>query len=356
MDLTLDFEKIWQEYGMDELENSICSLFPEYRIDMDEVFYKILSGNIFGAMKDVFGGLLTGISNELASQKNTFLWLLVFGIGAVLISNFIKVFDEHEVADIGFYFSYLCISAILFRCFGSTVDTAGRALENIVSFIRAFVPAYFLSVGLSAGSITAKCGYEVVVFTIYLVEHILFLLILPLIKIYVLLVLVSGLWSEERLNLMISGLEKIIRFLQKACFSVVAGLSAMQSMITPSLDAAKSGVLKKAISAVPGVGDVADGVVDVVLASSVVIKNSIGFLLLLFLILVTVLPMVKILFTGLLIRTAAAILSIVSDKRIIRCTDNVGNGSNLLFRTVGLSSLMFMITVSVAAFTTNRGF
>lgn len=36
------------------------------------------------------------------------------------------------------------------------------------------------------------------------------------------------------------------------------------------------------------------------------------------------------------------------------CADRVGNAGRLLFQTVGTSFLLFMITISVAAFTTNR--
>ncbi|MDE6064244.1 MAG: stage III sporulation protein AE [Lachnospiraceae bacterium] len=57
-----------------------------------------------------------------------------------------------------------------------------------------------------------------------------------------------------------------------------------------------------------------------------------------------------------MLKAAAALLGVVSDKRITACTDRVGCGGQLLFKTTGTSLLLFMITISIAAYTTNRGF
>ena len=353
MEETFDLEKIWQEYGMKEWENTINSLFPGSHYKLEDIFVKVISGDIFGAIKDGLGGITEVIFGDIISQKNTFVFLLILCLGAVLITTLMKAFAEQEVAQFGFYFTYLCTTAILFRCFNSVINIAQTGLENIV---RAFVPAYFLSIGISAGAITAKCGYEIVLFTIYLVEHMLLLFILPLIKVYVLLSLLNGLWPEEKLKYLIAGVEKLVVALQKLCFSVVAGLSALQSMVTPSLDTANKGMVKKIVASIPGVGDVTDNVVDIVLASSLAIKNSLGFLLLMFLLLVTVLPLIKVVVTYVWLELTASLLSIVGDKRIVNCIRQVGTGSNLLFRTIGLSAFLFMISIAVLAFTTNRGF
>ena len=67
-------------------------------------------------------------------------------------------------------------------------------------------------------------------------------------------------------------------------------------------------------------------------------------------------PLVKILVLSFLLKAAAAFLGMVSDKRLTACTDKVGNGGQLLFKTVGTSVLLFLVTISIAVHTTNRGF
>lgn len=352
----LSLEEIWKQYGMDGLQQELDGLFAQPGISLAELFQRILSGDVLGAITDTISAAVDGMAAGLGSLKQVLVWLLVLGIAATLISHFIEIFDSHQVADLGFYFLYLSIAAVLLKCFLSSAAEAAETMEKLVAFIRIFIPAYFLSVGVAAGTVTAAAGYQVVLLLIYLVEQVLLTLVLPLIYSYVLLAVVNGLWIEEKLAMLVDCMEKAIRFLLKASLGLVTGLSALQSMITPAIDSVKATTMQKAVSAIPGVGDMADGVVDVVVGSAVVIKNSIGLVMLLLLVALAAAPLLKLLLTAALLKAAAAFLGIVSDRRVTTCTDRVGCGSRLLFQTVGTAMLLFFISVSVAAYTTNRGF
>ncbi len=354
--MSVDISKIWEDYQIGALEDQLASLFPTKNFRLEDMFTQILSGDILGGIFNAIKTAIGDIAAEINSIREIFVWIVVLGIVAALIAHFIEIFDNHQIADIGFYFTYLLMTVILMKSFLSAAAVASTTIQNIVSFIQAFVPAYFLSVGVATGSMTAITGYQLIILIIYMVEHVLLTFILPLIYSYVLLSLINGLWIEERLVLLIEGMEKAISFLLKVSLGLVTGASVFQSMITPAIDSVKATTLQKTIAAIPGVGDVADGVVEVVLGSAVVIKNSIGLVMLILLIMIAVVPLIKILVIACLLKLAAAFLGVISDKRITTCTDKVGNGSQLLFKAVGTSLLLFMITISVAAYTTNRGF
>ena len=80
-----------------------------------------------------------------------------------------------------------------------------------------------------------------------------------------------------------------------------------------------------------------------------VIRNSIGVLLLLLLIAACAVPLLQILLTAVFIKGAAAFMGIVSDKRVTNCTDRMGNAGMLLFRTAGTAMLLFLITLALLA-------
>ncbi len=354
--MEIDIEQVWDEYQLYTLEEQLENLFPADKWSVKEMFSDIISGDILGGISNTIQMVIDGLVGEVASLRTVFIWILVLGIVAAVISHFIGIFDNHQVADIGFCFTYLCMMGVLIKCFMTTMTVASEAMANIVNFIRVFVPAYFLSVGVATGTLTSTVGYQLMILIIYMVEHVLTTLVLPLISSYVLLAVVNGLWTEEKLGLLAEGIEKAIRFLLKAAIGIVTGISAFQSMITPAIDSVKATALHKTIAAIPGIGDAADGVMDVVLGSAVLIKNGIGVVLLLLLIGVAAVPLCKIFIMSFLMKVAAAVLGVVSDKRIVSCTDKVGNGSRLLFKTAGTALLLFMITISIAAYTTNRGF
>ena len=143
--------------------------------------------------------------------------------------------------------------------------------------------------------------------------------LIPLIYSFVMLSVVNGIWIEEKLSFLIELLEKIIGWVLKGALGAVTGIGIFQALITPVVDSARNSVLRKFISAIPGVGAAAEGVTDLILGSAVVIRNGIGVVLLLLLLLLCVIPLIKIGVIAGLLKCAAAFMGIVSDKRLTAC-------------------------------------
>lgn len=354
--MTIQLDKVWEDYELGGLEQKLQELFPSSPPDLEGLLQRLLRGDILGCISDSIRMVIDGFIADFGSLKQIFIWILVLGIIAALLSHFIEIFDNHQIADIGFYFTYLLMIIILMKCFMESASVASSTMGRIVEFIQVFIPAYFLSIGVAQGSLTASAGYQILILIIYVVENILVRLVLPFIYCYVLLSVVNGLWIEERLAMLVESMEKGIKFLLKSLLGMVIGISALQSMVTPAIDSVNTGILRKVVGAIPGIGDAADGVMETVVGSAVILKNSLGTILLLLLIVMAAVPLLQILVTACLLKVAAGLLGVVSDKRITACTNKVGCGSELLFKTVGTAVLLFLITISIAAYTTNRGF
>lgn len=353
--MTMDFSRMWQEYDLGTLEQKIDGLFPSYSFDFETIFSRILQGDILGAIGNALESVAGNLGMQMSGIRETLVWILALGILAAVVTHFVDLFENHQIADISFYFIYLLLITILLRCFQEAAFVTVQTLEDLVTFIQIFIPTYLLSVGVATGPATASAYYSLMLVLIYLVQKLLLTLILPCIYGYVFLSVVNGIWIEERLTLLIDFLEKGIRLLLKVSLGVVTGIGVFQSMITPALDSVKASALQKAVSAIPGVGNVADGVVDVILGSAAVIKSSIGVVMLILLLAVCAAPLIKIFIIAALVKLAAALLGVISDRRLTFCADKVGNGSALLLRTAGTAMVLFLIAVSVAAFTTGRG-
>lgn len=356
MDISFSMEDIWQEYGMDRLQERIGELFPGFSISLEGLLDQILTGDLLGVMTGLFQSVIDGLGAQLSGFKNILIWLLVLGIVSALMSYFADIFDKHQISDLSFYVMYLLMTAVLLQCFEQAAATAVQAMENVVLFIQLLVPTYLLTVGVAAGTTTVSASYQLVLLLIYGVENILVAGVIPLVYSYCMLAIVNGIWIEQKLSMFMELLAKAIRAVLKAAVGAVTGVSVFQAVITPVMDSVKSSALQKAISAIPGVGNAADGVVELVTGTAVVIKNSLGVVLLILLLALCAAPMIKMCLIACLLKAAAALMGIVSDKRLSNCTDKVGEGSMLLIRTAGTAVLLFLITISIVATATNRGF
>lgn len=354
--MEIEVGQVWQDYDLAEVSAKLNDLFPEYTFDLEVLVEKLLSGDFMGALSSVLDAVLGGSIHHFWGMKNILVWILLVGITASLLTYFVDLFENRQVADISFYFVYLLFITLLLRCFQEAAVITTGAIDSLVAFIKLFVPAYVVSVGAATGTGTATAYYGILLGVIYLIQNLLLNIVVPGVYGYVLLSVINGIWPEEKLSVMVTLLEKGIRMLLKVSLGAVMGVSVLQSMITPVIDSAKASSIQKMVSFIPGVGTTADGMLDIVLGSALIIKNSIGVIMLLLLIGVCAIPIFKICVVAVMLKVAAALLGIISDKRLVTCTDKVGSGSVLLLKTAGTAFALFFLIISVTAITTNRGF
>lgn len=334
--------------GMDE---GIKSLFPEVQIDAGELLRLILDGKTAEAGKELFSQIKGSLRGEVQNIRRIFLYLLVLGVLSALFSGFSDLFSGQQIAQAGFYFLYLFLMVVLTGAFLMAAEVAAKAVENIVLFVKLFIPAYFTAAGTAGGETAAVCYYQLMLLAVYFVEGFVSGVLLPLVYSYVLLALLNGVWAEEKLALLLDLMKKGIGAALKLSLGAVTGLSLVQSVIVPVADRLKISALRKTVSSIPGIGNAAEGVAELMLGSAVLLKNSIGVLMLLLLLLSCLLPLLRILLVTGAVKLGAAIAGIVSDKRFSGCADRVGEGCLLLLRCVFTSMALFIIVIAVAAYT-----
>ncbi len=350
----MELQSIWQDYGLDKLQAGMQTLFPEYNISLTTLLEIIMEGDVLGALEYLIQSSIAGMTGQLFGMKNILVWLIVLGVVSALLTHFAEIFDKHQIADLSFYYIYLLFSTVLIKCFVQAAQIAVEAMENIILFVELLVPTYLVAVGVATGTTTVSAYSQLLVLLIYGVEKVLLGCVIPMIYCFIVLIIVNSIWAEEKLALLIELLEKGVGWILKAAMGAVTGVSVFQAVITPMIDSVKKTSLQKVLSVIPGIGNAADGVVELTTGAAVVIKNSIGIVLLILLLLLCAAPLLQIFVTALLFKGAAAVMGIVSDKRITACANRVGDAGMLLFRTTMSAMLLFLIIIGIVATTVGK--
>ena len=76
----MDLSIVWQDYGLDRLQEGMNTLFPQKSLSLEQLLGKVISGDIVGALSELFAGSISGFQAQLAGMKNILVWLLVLGI------------------------------------------------------------------------------------------------------------------------------------------------------------------------------------------------------------------------------------------------------------------------------------
>lgn len=329
-----------------EIQDSVDEILGENFQFRDTVSELIRGGQPF-TPETFLEAVLEQFRESWRTEKNLLFSILVLGIAAALLSNFSNIFRNQQIAEVSFEITYMLLFLLLLKVFTGAAQITAVVLNGIREFMQALVPAFFLSVTMASGGATALVFYQFLLSLIYLLEWLMERSMLPLIQVHVILVFINHLTKEEYLSQLSELVTKAAGWVLKSILALVVGFNAIQGLLAPAIDALKTTAFSRAAQMIPGIGNIAGSVTDVILGSAVLIKNGIGVAALVALAILCLTPLVKLGVLILLLKVAAALLQPVSDKRMVGCVDGVGEGVRLLFQVVFTTAVLFMLTIVV---------
>ena len=354
--MNMDFSSLYEQYDFSSMEDKFEALFPAWDMSFKEFIIEVTNGNgmetVAGCAKEIVN-LLTA---ELDAVRFVCATLLLIGIISAVFMNFSGIFPNQQIGNFGFKFTYLIMIIFLTKVNTEVFAVAKMGMDSCISFLQVFLPCYFIVVGTAGGSATAFGFYQVFLIGVYMVEQVLVNLILPLISCYMLLCIMNGIWEEERLSLFIRIVKNGVRTFLKVLLTLAVGSGLFQSSITPVIDTVKMNAMKKTVEIIPGVGELADGSIQVLLGMSVLLKNALGIGFVILLLFICAIPIIKVFLFMIVIKGTAALIGLSADRRITGCANAFGDGIMLLLQTMITAVMFFLILVLIVTFTANRGF
>lgn len=340
-------EKLLENLELQQMQEAINELLGEQTFHLQDFLEGILRGEQEVSKKQAVSFIKELLLSTLVMDRQALSQVFLLVLAAALFVNFTEVFGNGQTGEVSFYIVYMMLSVILIHSFSGISQGIAEKLEELILFMKALMPSYFLAVTASSGSATAMVFYEMVMGVIYLIQVVLLKFVIPGIHVYVLLEMINYLHKEEVLSHMAELMQTILEWTLKTCTGVMIGMQLVQNMISPALDSLKRNMIGKTAAAIPGVGNVINGVTEVALGTAVLIRNSLGVIGILVLLILGLPPVVKIGFTTLVYKFLAALVQPVSDKRMVGCLFTVGEGCRLLMKVLLMTELLFMITIAI---------
>lgn len=314
---------------------------------------ELLSGNGRETVRRALKIMKETLTGQVAHGSQLAGQLLALGLIGAVFANFSNIFTSSQISETGFFMTYLLAFTILAAGFSGSISIAKEVLEKQMEFLKALVPAYFLTVAWAGGSLSSVAWYEVVLFLISAVQWLYISLLVPVTRIYILLVMAGHITKEDMLSKLTDLLRTAVQWGTKSLIGLVLGFQVIQGMVLPYADSVKSAGVVKLLQVIPGIGQGAGAVTKLVLGSGVLIKNTMGAAAVVILLLVSLVPIIKLAILLLLYRGVAAVMQPVCDKRLVACISSVADGQKLLLGLVTSSLLLFVITIALICASTN---
>lgn len=343
-----------EQLAVDEMNESLNELFPEEKIEFEEVVKDVLDGKLELSADLVNQIIKDQVGYAFRVNKDTLGHMLVLVILSALFTNFSQMFQNKQIGEIGFYVVYMLMITLALNSFGTAIVWTEEGISHLISFMKALFPIYFLAVAVAKGSVSSVAFYNIALLLIFLVEILIAKILIPIIQVYIMIRFLDCLTEEEYLSKLSELMETGMSWILKVLLGLVIGLNTIQGLIAPAIDSVKRSAVTRGAEAIPGIGDALGGMAEVVLGTAVLVKNGIGVAGALFCIAICIVPVTQIGILTVLYKLSAALIQPVSDKRMVQCLSNIGEGCQILLKLIFTIAVLFLLTIAIVAATTGR--
>lgn len=343
------------DFDYDEIQEVIDGvLSANNKISFEDYVMNLFRGDKELSFTSILNDIKNSIINEVKSNVGILTSLISIAVIAAVFTNFSYAFQNNQVAETGFYVTYLLLFSVITASFIAASKIAAETISAVLSFMKALVPTYFMAVAFSSSAGTSAVYYQATLFLITFVDMLLIKLIIPLINIYLIVTMANNLSKEDLLSKLSDLIILVTKWTLKTMLAVVVGFNSLQGLILPVADKVKRSALLKAAGAIPGVGDILGSITESVLGAGVLLKNVIGVAGIVVVISICAVPLIKLAVTAIIYRISAAAVQPISDKRMLNCVTAAAEASGLLLQTVIVGAVLFLFTITIVAATTTR--
>lgn len=345
-----------EEYDFSEIQSFLEEELPDTKLNFAEIVTELMSGD---SESIVSTGLEWGyqlLFSEIEANRTILLNVILIAVIGAVFTNFSSVFRNSDISETGFFITYLLMIGLLAVAFSAAISIATVMLDTILGFMKVLLPTFFLAVTFVGGNLTSAAFYETAFGIISIMEWVLKNIVIPMIGMYITLLFVNQISEKDYLSKTAELLKLIVEWGIKTILGVVLGIQVIQGLVLPFADAIKTNAIQKAVKIIPGVGDSASAISQMVIGGGILIKNGIGTAALIVIVVITVIPLLQLAVITVFYYIAAAIIQPISDERMSNSIAAVAEGSKLLIRVVFVSGFLFFITIVVVCQTTNLSY
>ena len=297
--------------------------------------------NMFQALIRLFGGVVIDI-----------LPLMILIVAIAILSGFVQNLkvekNSQGVRDVVHFVTYAAVIVLVMYAVGSLVATTTQTLNSIKTQMDVVFPI-LLTLVASVGGVASVGVYQpAVVMLSHGVMTIFTVVVMPLFIITLTFSVVGNLSKTTRFDKFVSFFTSTFKWTIGIVFTVFLAIITIQGISAGVADGISLRAARFTISSyIPFLGGYLSQGFDLVLASSVLIKNAVGVAGLYLLLGVVLAPIAKILIFSLAMKLAAAITQPIGDERISNFLTSINKSFSMLLAIIIAVSFMYFLTIGL---------
>lgn len=355
-ELTDDIIDNTQELDLDLLQQWVDGLDSSFFGNLKETIIAIAQGQ----RQPSFDQLIQVFVNQLFSAVTRVLPIIVSIVGISLLCSLLSSLTGGFLSNptkqlIGFV-SYCAVAVIVLTRTFSLVKNTSEVVGGVKQFMELVFPVLLTIItvvgGANSGAVfQPMMSVLTTTITSFVVE-----LILPAVVAVIVFTMISSLSDGIKLNKLTGFFNSGIKYALTAVFSLFVTFLTAQGLTGGIIDTVSIKTAKFAMqSYVPIVGGYLSDGFDLMMASFVLIKNSLGVVSLFALLIFIASPIVNVIVFSLGLKLASGIIEPLGDTKISKMLYDLSKNVNILLAIILGVAFMFIVTIMLIIFACNLG-
>lgn len=333
--------------GLGEMENTeIEKLVPGFSVD--EIIVSIAKGENIFSVREICARGISLLTAEVRSTVKLMVIILALSVMCTYLVNLQSGFGAESMGQTAFFTCYAIVSGVGAAAFFEVVKCGHTVIENISVFMKTLVPVV-LACLVSGGAVISATAFETVLMAVIeITEWVIETIFLPILMMTAALNIVNNM--SERLNAekLVQAMNKTVKWGLGILLTLFVGITGLQGIATGGADGLTVKVTRfAAANLIPVVGGVLSETVETVMNCSIVIKNSVGIIGIIIVVLVSLFPIIKTAACLIMFRLSAAVIQPISDKKIVKCISELADSVSCVLSMMVAVTIMFIIIITI---------
>jgi stage III sporulation protein AE len=293
-------------------------------------------------------GMVKFLFYELIANGKLLGTLIMLTIFCMILQSLQNAFEQSTVSKVAYALIYMVLIILALNSFRVAITYTEEAIQTMISFIIALIPLLLALISVSGGVLSAAFFHPIIIFLMNTSGLLIQYVILPMLFLSALLSIVSTLSDHYKVTQLADLLRKTSIALLGVFLTVFLGVISVQGASSAVADGITIRTAKFVTgNFIPVVGRMFTDATDTVISASALLKNTVGIVGVIMLLLIAAFPAIKILSIAFIYKFAAAILQPLGGGPVIQCLDIIGKSVIYIFAALAIVSLMFFLSLTV---------
>ena len=311
-----------------------------------QIFDDLKTGKLDWHPEQLGQSLLRLLGREILSCSPLIGKLLILAVLGAVLGQLQSAF-EGSVGKTAQMMTYLVLLSLAITSFREGLNVAAGTIDQMVGLMQTLFPV-MLTLLISMGNLTSAALFKPLIMgSLTVLATMIKTVVLPLFFLAAILKLFNHITEQFKLSKLAGLFEFVGKLSLGLTLTVFIGVMAVQGVTGGVADSVVFRTAKYSADLIPVVGKFFKDAVELVITSGLLLKNAVGIIALLALVVICLGPLVKLLTMILVFRISAALIEPLGEKALADTLQDMSKSFIFILVTVASVAIMFFMTVAV---------